>query len=420
MSDLLDEWEKQDYYSPLEVEKLRNVATSAGHSNIEDGQAEPLVADGPIQGEHKAKADAPFMMPATHGDPSAPYYELPASNMMPHIIPNSATPINPHIMKPLQFLAGPADEGLATAVRDFLKDVDQLYGQELVEEESLSLDIDELGQTVLKDEIGETVVSEAYYGWSKAFCEKMKIKRSGKVIPKSRGRSDSFELSQSPRKRRRYSSSGNSQSRSRSRPNQRRQDSYSPPRNRLRSRTQSQSPPSRSNGRLASRSRSRSYSPPGDLTSTRHYPPVQPSRPVGQIHSQSQLTPSTPPLPFPIPYPQGIPLGPNGMPIPPPPPPNYTGIWPPPPPSIKPNSGPFPVPPFVPPPPPPTSAYRDPHAMGVGYQAHLNVSDPGWTAQEPRESYGNGNYGRPPIQAQSQDGGSNGGRGRGGRGPWRG
>ncbi|MCJ1286080.1 hypothetical protein MMC26_005423 [Xylographa opegraphella] len=360
-------------------------------------------------------------MPASHGDPSAPYYELPAGNMMPHIIPNSATPINQQIVKPLQFLAGPASESLAMVVKDFLEDVNKLYGQEIVEEEGLSVDVDELGQTILRDEVGDTVASEAYYGWSKAFCEKMKLRRSGKIIPRSRGRSDSLEGSQSPRKRRRYSSSGDSQSRSRSRMNQRRQDSYSPSRNRLRSRTRSQSPPSRFGKRLPSRSRSRSrsrsYSPPGDLLPPKDYPPA---RPADQFQTHPQGASSTPPGPFPIPFPQGIPLGPNGMPIPPPPPPNYIGVWPPPPPTISPNGAPFQIPPFVPPPPPPIPPYANPHSMSMGYQAQGTAPGPGRGVQEPREPYGSGSYGRPPSHAQGQSGGSYSGRGRGGRGSWRG
>ncbi|MCJ1394573.1 hypothetical protein MMC18_007453 [Xylographa bjoerkii] len=420
ISNLFDEWEKHDYYSSLEIEKLRVIVSSAGHGTVKNGEAEPFGADSPINGAEKYKAEMPFMMPASHGDSSAPYYELPAGNMMPHIIPNSATPINPHIVKPLQFLAGPADESLAMAVKDFLRDVDKLYGQVLVEEESMSMDIDELGQTVLRDEIGETVVSEAYYGWSKAFCKKMKMRRSGKIIHRSRGRSDSLEGSQTPRKRRRYTSSEDSHSRSRSRPDQRRQGSYSPSGNRLRSRTRSQSPPSRFVKRMASRSRSRSYSPPGDLLPARDYPPVQPARPLGQFQSQSHAASSTPPLPFPIPFHQGIPLGPNGMPIPPPPPLNYTGVWPPPPPSISPNSGPFQAPQFIPPPPPPVPAYGNSNSMSMGYHAQGTAIGPSWAAQEPREQYGNGSYGRPPPQGQGRDGGAYSGRGRGGRGGWRG
>ena len=420
ISDLLDEWEKQDYYSYTGIEKLRDIATNAAHGTIENGQAEPSMVDISAGGEDKIKAEAPFMMPASHGDPSAPYYELPAGNMMPHIIPNSATPINQHIVKPLQFLAGPANENLVIAVKDFLEDVSKLYGQEMVEEEGLSIDIDELGQIVLRDEVGETVASEAYYGWSKAFCEKMKLRRSGKIIPRSRGRSDSLEGGQSPRKRRRYSSSGDSQSRSRSRPNQRRQGSYSPSRVSLHSRTRSQSPPARFGKRLASRSRSRSYSPPGDLLPMKDYPPVRSTRPLGQFPSQSQTASSTPTLPFPIPFPRGIPLGPNGMPIPPPPPPNYTGIWPPPPPSVSPNSGPFQVSSFVPPPPLSIPPYGNSHSVPMGYQAQGTVPGPGWGVQDPHEQYGTGSYGRPPPQAQGQGGGPYAGRGRGGRGAWRG
>lgn len=414
ITEFLQEWEKQYDFSVSDIQKLHDAVTNAGLHESRDKQTKSTHGDKTIDGHGPSKADIPFVMPATHGDPSAPYYELPAGNMMPYIIPNSATPINPHIVKALQLVAGRPDESLITAVKDFLKDVNDLYGQDLVEHEGVSIDIDELGQKFVRDEIGERISGEAYYGWSKVFCEKMKMRRSGKVVP-NRGRSDSAEgRSLSPRKRRRYSSSERSRSRSRSRPYQRRQDSISPARMRMRSRTRSRSPPPRFTRREPSRSGSRSYSPPGGPPPARDHPPGPPQRSQAQSQPQYQAATITPQIPFPIPFPQGVALGPNGMPIPPPPPQNYTGVWPPPPPSGNPN-GLFGLPPFVPPPPPPMAAYGQ---NSGGFQLPGTGSGPGWAPQDQREQYGRRGSGRAPPQGQH--GGQYGGRGRGGRGGWRG
>ncbi|KAJ6107544.1 hypothetical protein N7523_008867 [Penicillium sp. IBT 18751x] len=119
--------------------------------------------------------DAPFIMPSTHGDPSTPYYDLPAGNLIPHIIPNSTIPLHADSIKPLQFLAGPADESLIQALKGFLKDVDLIYGNEELVKDNGNIDIDELGQKIVRDEItGDILDGETYYGWSRAFCQQMK------------------------------------------------------------------------------------------------------------------------------------------------------------------------------------------------------------------------------------------------------
>ena len=420
LSVLIDEWEIHKYYDPDYIQTLRDTLTNAfskGQGEIGNGV---LVQHASADGEDKNRLDVPFIMPAAHGDHLAPYYDLPAANMMPHIIPNSATPIDPHQVRPLQFTPGPADETLVLAMRDFFKDVDALYGQNQDSDEGISLDYDELGQSIIHDE-GETVGGEAYYGWSKAFCEKMKMRRDGKAKPNVRGADDSPEGSLSPRKRRRYSSSERSRS-----PVQRRRDSYSSQGFRNRSRTRTQSPAPRFNRSrpLQSRSRTRSYSPPIDLSSNNVPPPPPP-----QTQHYSQDPSSIPLQPFPNSFPQGLPLGPNGVPIPPPPPPNYTGIWPPPPPPPPPaalslHNGSFQGAPFVPPPPPVLPSYGQQAVIPRDYQGSSPV--PGWAAQEQASQYGGaagyrgggGGYGRSPPQGQRGVQYNN--RGRGGRGGWRG
>jgi hypothetical protein len=344
---------------------------------------------------------APYVMPATHGDPATPFYDLPAGNMLPHIVPNSSTPINSQLMKPLQFMAGPADQSLVTAVKDFLKDADSIYNTP-DPDEGIVVDIDELGQSLVRDEVtGELEVAENYYGWSKKFCEDMiKRRKGGRGDNGQRGRSLSRSMSRShsasysPRKRRRSSSASRrprgsySRSRSRSRDHRRRRlsnrRSYSPSRSRSRSRSRFSSP----------RRRDRDSRPP--------VPPHP-----GQDSNNGNFRPSHPPSG--MPGMQSFPMGPNGMPIPPPPPPNYTGPWPPPPPPPGGIPGiPFGTPGFVPPPPPPPP-------QGVPFPPQMPPQMPGgppnmYGGHSQRGGYGS--QGRGGNQGWSQRGGY-------GRGGWR-
>ncbi|KAL1999719.1 hypothetical protein VTN02DRAFT_4132 [Thermoascus thermophilus] len=384
LDELLDIWGEHGYYSSDYVNKLREAVRNS--ASVDAIKASVGIVDGDAEAEKKrASRDAPFVMPPTHGDTSTPYYDLPAGNLVPHIVPNSTTPIRPEAVKPLQFLAGPADEKLVTALKQFLKDVDRIYGTDKPEhDENAVVDFDELGQKVIRDEAtGEIIDSETYYGWSRTFCQQMKKrngKESGGSRSRSRSRSSSRSRSESPRKRRRYSDSSSfdgrrrSYSRSRSRsvsrrrgPPQRR-DSYS----------RSRSPP-QSKSRTRSRSRERSYSP-RPPSPPRSFPPRHPYPPP-------QGVPPPPPPQFPMNNGQQFgppPLGPGGIPIPPPPPPNYHGPWPPPPPPLPPGGIPGFNPPFPPqegqyPPPPPGQGqqmppgsyhFPPPYSMGQGQRNH--------------------------------------------------
>ncbi|SLM35026.1 CID domain [Lasallia pustulata] len=153
---LLVIWEANGYYQPSYIQKLRETVINAanlGYSGA--GMMELELGDTAGAQRHLSKAnkDAPYVMPATHGDPSVPYYDLPAGNMMPHIIPNSTTPINAQLLKPLQFVAGPADENLVIAVKDFMKDVELLFGTEVEYDGDIAIDIDQLGQPIVHDEV---------------------------------------------------------------------------------------------------------------------------------------------------------------------------------------------------------------------------------------------------------------------------
>lgn len=173
---LLDIWEERQYFPKNEIDQLRavvEVAQGADASSISQNH-DPKTSEADVS---KASKGIPFTMPATHGDQNLPWYDLPAGSFLEHIVPNSTRPVNPSLMKPLHFVPGPADEGLTTAVKALLRDVEAIYSptNNYDEMEYSAWDVDELGQQVLRDEIsGEILGGEGYYGWSKEFCEKMK------------------------------------------------------------------------------------------------------------------------------------------------------------------------------------------------------------------------------------------------------
>lgn len=325
---LIGEWETNRYFDHVFFENLRKAARQAGETE-NAGQSVQAQVSGEV--EVKTKRETPFFMPATHGDPTAPYHELPAGNMMPHIIPNTSIPISPAQMKPLQFAPGPADPKLTEAVKSFLKEADAIYGtQDLDEDEGISMEMDELGQSIMRDKAsGEVLGGESYYGWSKDFCTSMKRKQTGRR--RSRSRSSSPRRSNSPRKRPRYASSYSSHSRSRSR-------SRSPP-PRLGRRHHNSYSPSRSRSRSPlhfSGAPQRPYSPPSASHPTSNSssapPPPLPPPPPAAAPPRATI-PQPPTMMPPNIFPNGMPpLGPNGFPLPPPRPPNWQGPWPPPPP----------------------------------------------------------------------------------------
>ena len=325
LAQLLNIWEQSSLCPAPYVQSIRDAVTKAGKTGTTDGllgaSTTDTVSTTPSSADDKKKA-VPYVLPAYHGDPSAPYYELPAANLIPHIARNSGRPINTQAVRALPLSSGLAPTSLASAVAAFLADVEHLYeaapGLE-DEDDGIALELDEMGQPLPKNRMGGGNVSnETYYGWSRAFCERMKEKKRGGGAPVGRRRSPSSasERSRSPRKRARYSSDDDS-SRSRS---------HSPSRNRLAGRQPSYSRSrSRPRGGFGIRDHGRdrdseSYSPPPHLGGETLAAPAP--------HGGGGL-------PFPMPFPNGMPpLGPDGMPLPPPPPPNWQGPWPPPPPPL--------------------------------------------------------------------------------------
>ena len=407
LQDVIALWNEQNYFDVQHIQHLQASAKEAGSRGNSEDKSGSVIGQDPTD---KTKKELPYVMPATHGDPTAPYYELPAGNMMPHIIPNTPVPINAQQVKPLHFTPGPADPKLIGVVESFLKEAEALYTVMEPEDEGISIEMDEIGQVVICDRFsGEMVSGESYYGWSRDFCEQMKRKQKG---GNRRSRSSSRDRSDSPRKRPRYASSYGSRSRSRSisrsrspcqRPmRRRRSDSYS--RSRSRSRHQSHPQFNRQHGR--------SPSPPRAFSTNNiqnsQLPPPPPPPPL-----QHGLPPQPgQPFPFANPFPNGMPpLGPDGLPLPPPRPPNWQGPWPPPPPPPPPPSHsstpqPFTIPPGmqmpfpVPPPPPPQLIQGQGGGPGFGY------------------GNGQGSYNK-DYSGRGGFPDRGGMRGRGGRGGWR-
>lgn len=288
--------------------------------------------------------ELPWVMPSTHGDPLAPFFDLPAANLMPHIVPNSSKSMRCEDIRALQLNSGPADESLVNALKDFLRDVQSIDNPyAMLEDEGIVPDIDEMGQILYKNE-ADDVVGDTYYGWSRAFCEKMKTRdqeESGLQRGRSRSVSSGRSSSTSPRKRRRYSSS----------------------RSRSRSTTRDKSP-----ARHAQRfRRSSPYTQPSRSFSPQQ-PPQQP-QPQRFGNGYHDYVPPPPP-PMSAPFNNTAPsnfrrssAGPNDMLATPPRPPNWQGPWPPPPPPPPPASG-FPGS-FnnMPYPPPPQQGFN-PHGYG--------------------------------------------------------
>ncbi|KIW99297.1 uncharacterized protein Z519_00960 [Cladophialophora bantiana CBS 173.52] len=338
LSDLIQLWKEEEYFGRHVTNQLHDVL--AGTTTETKPTLEPDVQ------RKERDTELPYLIPPTHGDPSSPFYDLPAGTLMRHIIPNSSQPIRPDEVRALQFSAGPADESLVNALKDFLNDVKGIENTlPKLEESGLSPEIDEMGQISYHDEAGD-LVGDTYYGWSRSFCDKMKKRaRRGSDDSSRRTRSRSSDRSRSatPHKRRRRSNSTNGHSRS--------------------SRSYSRSPRRRASdrpGRRWSGSRGRSRSGSRPYSPEDHYPRHEQSSRFdpSTAHINSNIAPIPPPPPaLGMSFPP-LPLPPTGMPVPPPRPPQWVGPWPPPPPPPLPqgHTG-YQNIPFTPhPPPPPTFA----------------------------------------------------------------
>ena len=165
---LLRLWESERYLDASQIRLLLQVTTG-------DTELDPGLEQKPRVDELDGSKVRPYIMPAAHGDVSTPFYDLPAGNLIPHVLPNSTRAINPQLVQPLQFKAGPADRRLASAVELLMESVTSLDETTHKNENRLFVDIDALGQPHPDDDTTKDGMKlESYYGWSHYFCNKIK------------------------------------------------------------------------------------------------------------------------------------------------------------------------------------------------------------------------------------------------------
>ncbi|KAF3940682.1 hypothetical protein ABW19_dt0200689 [Dactylella cylindrospora] len=192
LENLLSIWSSKGYFPESLIASLRSEVTKSFEAGTEHDDTKPLEPTGSKSKEPKA------LLPALHGDPNAPYHDLPATTMLPLMRPNSPTPISARSVKPISMKAGPPPKGLSDAVEEFVKNVDKMwYGGDM----RMLPDVDELGVSMIKslevededsldDPNNGRNMEESYYGWSRGFALKMMERRKGAL------RNDSEEMAQ--------------------------------------------------------------------------------------------------------------------------------------------------------------------------------------------------------------------------------
>ena len=127
IQDLVSIWEESSYFSPGCIAKLRAAIDRA--LDAEQSNTSNVASTNGATAAPQVNRKAPFIMPAMHGDPAMPWYDLPAGNWLPVMEPNSTRPMKPSMIKPLQLAPGPADKTIVEAVNSLLVSVDKLYSK---------------------------------------------------------------------------------------------------------------------------------------------------------------------------------------------------------------------------------------------------------------------------------------------------
>ncbi|KAK4467012.1 hypothetical protein QBC42DRAFT_257453 [Cladorrhinum samala] len=263
VQDLVRLWEENHYFGQAFIRELLGAIEAPSPEGEDPKDAK---ADTSADAVARAARNEPFTLPGMHGDPSTPWYDLPAANWLSVMEPNSTRPMNTSMIKPLVLAKGPAEKNLVDAVKKLLADVDKIYLKETNSEDA-SRDIGQMGETIELDEFtGEIIDGETYYGWSRAFCNKMKArKKNGGRLNSGearRGRSRSarsYSRSRSTSRSHRRRHRSEDSSRSSSRPAFKRQRFTRSPRNNSRSGSRSRSR-SRSRSQNSGENRDRSHS----------------------------------------------------------------------------------------------------------------------------------------------------------------
>ncbi|EGX89640.1 hypothetical protein CCM_07892 [Cordyceps militaris CM01] len=178
LESLISLWAEKQYFSAQVESQLRDaVSTDGTITAVTQAEATPAAAS------LKIAKDAPYRLPASHGDPSTPWYDLPMGTWLPHLTPNSARPMVPDRIRPIQLSAGLADAPLVDAVKTLLRHANRIYANSSATTDpdahdvgdGILEDINELGERFVVDQAtGDVLRADTYYGWSRPFCEKMR------------------------------------------------------------------------------------------------------------------------------------------------------------------------------------------------------------------------------------------------------
>ncbi|KAI4272712.1 MAG: hypothetical protein L6R35_006462 [Caloplaca aegaea] len=163
LHDLLVIWGESCYFSSALITTLQETIEDASTGNVTS--TKDIKYSGELGGARDfggdTRRDAPYTMPASHGDTSIPFYDLPTGNLMPCIEPNLMTPINPRSVYPLQFRVGPAEERLVQAVKCLLQNADFIYSANRSVNATEKSYINDLGQLVIYEKhSGEPTANE--------------------------------------------------------------------------------------------------------------------------------------------------------------------------------------------------------------------------------------------------------------------
>ncbi|OBT78628.1 hypothetical protein VF21_02308 [Pseudogymnoascus sp. 05NY08] len=152
---LLDIWAEKHYYSTNDINKIRQAVETAQRSNSTTNEAADADSRAISNVAAKSAKDVPFTMPAMHGDQNLPWYDLPAGNLMQHIIPNSTRPIDPTLVKPMRLVPGQVDEELVASVKTFLEEVETIYDPVACndENETPTWDVDEATKDIMDGQL---------------------------------------------------------------------------------------------------------------------------------------------------------------------------------------------------------------------------------------------------------------------------
>ncbi|KAH7042584.1 hypothetical protein B0J12DRAFT_743117 [Macrophomina phaseolina] len=156
LAKLTELYEDENLYGKSYRERVRRA--------LQDASVPTAITPGAAEAHATTSSkEVPYALPAFHGEPNDPWYDLPAGALMPHIRPNDPRPINPHNIKAVDLRNKTAEMGLVNAVKDLLNYSESLYN----EDEGIVADIDMMGQPLVRDEVtGELTVTEGYYGWN--------------------------------------------------------------------------------------------------------------------------------------------------------------------------------------------------------------------------------------------------------------